>query len=77
MYGFTESYNLSVSAAIVLYTLVQRNKSNSLHYLSDNERKQILIKWLVQQVRDGDSMLEKYLKSKGWDGDRDRLLNYT
>jgi len=77
MYGFTESYNLSVSAAIVLYTLVQRNKNNALHYLSENEKKQILIRWLVQQIRDGESMLENYLKSRGWDAERHRLLNYT
>ena len=32
MYGFTESYNISVSAAIVLYTVMERLRAGSIDW---------------------------------------------
>jgi tRNA (guanosine-2'-O-)-methyltransferase len=32
MYGFTESYNISVSAAIVLYTVMERLRASAIDW---------------------------------------------
>lgn len=46
MFGFTESYNLSVSAALVLFTITQRLRSGNIDWrLSNNEITDILLDW--------------------------------
>lgn len=50
MYGFIESYNISVSCAIAVYTLVSKiRKSNLLWYLSEIEKQEILYRWLLRE----------------------------
>lgn len=52
MYGFTESYNISVSAAICLYTLVQRLHGSEVAWqLTQEEKTEILLNWARQTVR--------------------------
>lgn len=51
MYGFTESYNISVSAALILRELSKRmRKSNITWQLSDHEKIDILIEWALQVI---------------------------
>jgi tRNA (guanosine-2'-O-)-methyltransferase len=51
MYGFTESYNISVSAAIVLYTLMQRLRASSIPWaLSEEERMHLKLQWVRKVV---------------------------
>lgn len=38
MYGFTESYNISVSVAIVLFTLIERLRSSQVKWRLDDDR---------------------------------------
>lgn len=46
MFGFTESFNISVSAALALYTLTNRlHKSEVNWQLSNDERDEVLLKW--------------------------------
>lgn len=47
MYGFTESYNISVSAALLLYTLTNRLHASSVidWHLSENERNAMRLLW--------------------------------
>ncbi|MBC8320222.1 MAG: RNA methyltransferase [Bacteroidetes bacterium] len=46
MFGFTESYNISVSAAIVLFTLTQRLRNSNLNWrLDGDEITDILLDW--------------------------------
>ncbi|AHH12069.1 TRNA (Guanosine-2'-O-)-methyltransferase [Borrelia hermsii YBT] len=42
MYGFTQSYNLSVAVAIVFYSLISRLKKSSIRYLLDEDEKLVL-----------------------------------
>lgn len=51
MYGFTESYNISVSVAIILYDLVHRSKGNPAYPLSENEKELVLLDWLRKSVK--------------------------
>jgi tRNA (guanosine-2'-O-)-methyltransferase len=51
MYGFTESYNISVSAAITLYTLAQRLRGSDISWqLSNNEITDILLNWCRNSI---------------------------
>lgn len=51
MYGFVQSYNLSVTTALVLYSLVIRlRKSNIDWQLSDKEKRELIFQWLQKCV---------------------------
>ncbi len=52
MVGFTESYNISVSAAIVLYQLRGRlNRSDLTWRISEEERADLLLNWLRISIK--------------------------
>lgn len=64
MFGFTESYNISVSVAIVLYHLVNDLKKSNIHWqLSDEEKKSVKLDWLRKSIKMS-SYLEKEFLSK-------------
>ncbi len=51
MYGFTESYNISVSAAIVLYTVMERLRASAVQWqLSDDDRNALKLEWARKVV---------------------------
>jgi tRNA (guanosine-2'-O-)-methyltransferase len=57
MYGFTESFNISVSAAITMHSLNERlRKSNVLWQLSKDEKLDTLIKWTKRTIKYSDSV---------------------
>lgn len=63
MYGFTESYNISVSAALTMFTLSERiRKSNIQWQLSDEERENILLEWSRKSVRSSENLEKEFLK---------------
>lgn len=52
MVGFTESYNISVSAAIILYHLRGRLQASSLNWkIAEQEQSQLLLKWLRTSIK--------------------------
>lgn len=52
MFGFTESYNISVSAALSMYILTERLRNSDIKWqLSDNERLEILLEWTRRSIR--------------------------
>lgn len=60
MYGFTESYNISVSAALVLHDVVSRLKKSDIDWaLSDDELLDKKIDWSVKSIRSGPQILKK------------------
>ncbi len=62
--GFTQSYNLSVSAGISLYTLVSILRNSTINWqLDESDATDLYIKWLAQSTQSGQSLLEKYLKT--------------
>ncbi|PWU07375.1 MAG: rRNA methyltransferase, partial [Verrucomicrobia bacterium] len=51
MYGFTQSFNLSVCAAIVLHTLTTKLRNSNLSWhLNSNEKNQTLLLWLQRCI---------------------------
>lgn len=61
MYGFTESLNISVSAAIILhYFSEQIRKQNLAWQLTDAEKEQIMFVWLSRSIKDSARIIERY-----------------
>lgn len=66
MYGFTESYNISVSAAICLYDIVNRLRKTEINWhLSFNEKEELLAQWLKISVKDSGNILKLIEKRRG------------
>ena len=61
MYGFTESLNISVSAAIILQDIVSRmHQSNISWGLSDRECGEIAMRWTKANIKGVDQIIERY-----------------
>lgn len=65
MYGFTESLNISVSAAIILQSLVTRLRQSNLDWqLSDEEKKVIQMIWMKNSIKSSDQIIERYYRDQ-------------
>ncbi len=65
MVGFTQSFNISVSAAISLYTLTQKlHRSNLNWQLTEEEKTALKINWLIKSTPGGDKIKEKFLSNE-------------
>jgi tRNA (guanosine-2'-O-)-methyltransferase len=63
MYGFTESLNISVSAAIVLQHLVAKLRNARVNWqLSPAERHAIEIDWTKRSIKHVDKIIARYTK---------------
>lgn len=61
MYGFSESLNISVSAAIILYNLtLQLKKSNLPWHLSEEEILEKRLDWTKKSIKSIDAIIERY-----------------
>ena len=65
MYGFTESLNISVSAAIILQTLSQKLRDSDIDWhLSEEEKIDLEFKWAKKSVKNSEMLLEKFKTMK-------------
>ena len=63
MYGFTESYNISVAVALPLQQLTNQIRKSKLNWqLCQNEKNEILEDWLKKSIKSSE-MLEKKFNS--------------
>lgn len=63
MLGFTESFNISVSAALILYRLSQRLRESDIDWhLTEAERTDILLEWTRNTIKKPDILEKEYLK---------------
>lgn len=61
MYGFTESFNISVSAALSMYELTSRlRKSNIQYQLTEEEKEDILLEWMKSSIKRCDLIIKDY-----------------
>ena len=61
MVGFTESFNISVSAAISMYQLMNRiKKSDSKWQLTDSEQIDLKLEWYKRSIKSIDKHLEHF-----------------
>lgn len=58
MCGFVESLNVSASAAILLYRLSSSLRTRDIPWrLTDNEQQALLLRWLMESIRDSERIL--------------------
>lgn len=63
MYGFTESFNISVSAAIILHHLTHKLRHSDINWqLSEKEIEQTTLDWLKKSIKNSDKIEKDYLK---------------
>ncbi|OEK04462.1 hypothetical protein BFP71_13390 [Roseivirga misakiensis] len=65
MYGFTESFNISVSAALILQEFVKRLKfSDIVWQLTEKEQEELKLEWFSRIVKRSDLHIKNYLKER-------------
>jgi len=64
MHGFVESLNVSVSAAVTMYTLTRKLRESSLQWtLSNDEKNVVLLDWLKKVVRLSDKIINHFCEN--------------
>ena len=64
MYGFTDSYNLSVSTAIILYQVVDKLKNSLTNWhLTEQEKSVLRLEWIKASLKKPELLVKKYNES--------------
>ncbi len=64
MYGFTESYNLSVSNAMILNRLIEKIRLSEVDWrLSPTEKTELMLEWLKLSVKKSELLIKKFHES--------------
>lgn len=64
MYGFTESFNISNSAAIILSHFSERMRHSEANWgLTPDENEELYFEWLQKSVKNPDGLIEYYMKN--------------
>jgi len=67
MYGFTESFNLSVSAPICFYEMrMKMEKENIKWHMTKDEKNQVLLDWLRSSIDRSEIVEDDFLKNRLW-----------
>lgn len=65
MYGFTESLNISVSAAIILQSVVSKLKQSDIDWrITEAEKREIEFEWAKRTIKSSDEIIERYLANR-------------
>ncbi|MAO64452.1 MAG: rRNA methyltransferase [Balneola sp.] len=63
MFGFSESFNISVSAAVCLYNLTRRLRTSEIPWpLDTEEMEELKLKWLRQSIRAGEELEKAFFE---------------
>ena len=64
MYGFTESFNISVSASLVLNHLATELRRSKIDWqLSEKEKLDLKLEWYKKSIKSSEQMIERFKKS--------------
>lgn len=64
MYGFTESFNISVSAALCLFYLTEKMRNSEINWqLTEEEQIDVRLDWARQVVKKSELLERKFLES--------------
>lgn len=62
MYGFTTSFNISNSVAIIATYLIEKLRNSSLNWkLNEDEKDALYLEWLQKSIKTPDLIIEKFL----------------
>ncbi|NPA67948.1 MAG: RNA methyltransferase [Chlorobi bacterium] len=65
MFGFTESFNISVSAAIALHHLTLKLRQSGIDFkISKKEQDELILNWLKRSIKKSDLILENFQRNK-------------
>lgn len=65
MVGFSESLNISVSAAVLIHTLSERLRSAPVNWqLQEDEKTEILLSWVSNSIKKSELIIEEFLTRK-------------
>ena len=65
MFGFTESFNISVSAAIVLYQLTDKLHNSDINWqLTDKEKIDIQIEWIKKTIKRSELIEKRFWEER-------------
>ena len=68
MYGFTESFNISVCAALLLNTITDKLRNSTINWkLSENDYESILFEWIKKSIKHPESIIKSYKNQKNKD----------
>ncbi len=63
MVGFTESFNISVSAALLLYTLTNRLRKSDVNWpLQPLEKQQLMLQWCKNTIKRVEVLEQEFYK---------------
>lgn len=66
MFGFTESFNISVSAAITLHFLTHKLHNSDVKWsLSEEEKTEVKIRWIRNTIKKSELIEKRFWKEKG------------
>ena len=65
MYGFTESFNISVSAAIIFHNLTSKLRNSDINWqLTDFEKEELKLSWLKKTIKSSSILVNDFLSKK-------------
>ncbi len=65
MYGFVESFNISVSCALSLHNLSHRLRQSNLKWeLTDMEKESVILEWMRNSVKNAASLEEEFYRRR-------------
>lgn len=63
MFGFTESYNISVAAALCMQTLVGKIRASKIDWeMSEKEKDEVLLNWLRNSIKESTLIEKRYIQ---------------
>ncbi|HOH22813.1 MAG TPA: TrmH family RNA methyltransferase, partial [Bacteroidales bacterium] len=66
MYGFTTSFNISNSVAIILSFLAEKLRKSTINWrLSEEEKEELYFEWLQKSVKTPKLLIRKFLTENG------------
>jgi tRNA (guanosine-2'-O-)-methyltransferase len=61
MYGFTESYNISVSAALCMQYLSEKVRNSNVNWqLSVHEKDELILEWIINTLKKPETFINKF-----------------
>lgn len=66
MFGFTQSFNISVSAALTFQTLIHKLHQSSVNWqLTPAEAQDTRLDWLINSATKGNALVRQFLRDRG------------
>ncbi len=65
MFGFSESFNISVSAAICIHQIMSKLRASDVNWqLSEKERIELELEWCYSTIQRPDSLINRFLEDQ-------------